>query len=158
MAKIMYDNLNCSSAKEPKLKIDLKGKSIDEIIQIDNNRKEKVKTELKEMRDELRLLNSISEKVKMNTVRIEEKNKQLDDITSKLQDYSYLDNVKFENLKTTLKEYNKIVLYYTLKQSCKNIKNEYDKMIEDERKKIEEDIAKLKAKKFGIELLCDKEL
>ncbi len=158
MAKIMYDNLNCSSAKEPKLKIDLKGKSIDEIIQLDNNRKEKVKRELKEMGDELRLLNSISEKVKMNSVRIEEKNKQLDDITSKLQEYSYLDNVKFENLKTTLKEYNKIVLYYTLKQSCKNIKNEYDKMIEDERKKIEEDIAKWKAKKFGIELLGDKEL
>jgi exonuclease SbcC len=158
MAKIMYDNLNCSSSKEPKLKIDLKGKSIDEIIQIDNNRKEKVKTELKEMRDELRLLNSISEKVKMNTVRIEEKNKQLDDITSKLQEYSYLDTVKFENLKTTLKEYNKIVLYYTLKQSCKNIKNEYDKMVEDERKKIEEDIAKWKAKKFGIDLLSDKEL
>ena len=158
MAKVMYDNLNCSSSKEPKLKIDLKGKTIDEIIQIDNNRKDKVRKELKEMGDELRLLNSISEKVKMNTVRIEEKNKQLDDITSKLQEYSYLDTVKFENLKTTLKEYNKIVLYYTLKQSCKNIKNEYDKMVEDERKKIEEDIAKWKAKKFGIELLSDKEL
>jgi DNA repair exonuclease SbcCD ATPase subunit len=157
--KNMYDSLNCSSAKEPKIKIDLKGKSIDEFIENENKLKDKVKKLLKEKREELSTLSSILEKVKINTVRIEEKNKQLNDIIFKLQDYSYLENgIALDNLKTTLEEYNKISLYYTLKKSCKDLKNEYDKMVEEERKKIEEDISKLKVKKSSINILKDNDL
>jgi DNA repair exonuclease SbcCD ATPase subunit len=159
VVKNMYDSLNCSSAKEPKIKIDLKGKSIDEFIESENKLKEKVKKFLKEKREELSLLLSLLEKIKINTVRIEEKNKQLNDIIFKLQDYSYLENgIALDNLKTTLEEYNKITLYYTLKKSCKDLKNEYDKMVEDEKKKIEEDMGKLKLKKLGLNILKDGEL
>jgi DNA repair exonuclease SbcCD ATPase subunit len=159
VVKNMYDSLNCSSAKEPKIKIDLKGKSIDEFIESENKLKEKVKKFLKEKREELSLLLSLLEKIKINTVRIEEKNKQLNDIIFKLQDYSYLENgIALDNLKATLEEYNKITLYYTLKKSCKDLKNEYDKMVEDEKKKIEEDMAKLKLKKLGLNILKDGEL
>lgn len=159
VVKNMYDSLNCSSAKEPKIKIDLKGKSIDEFIESENKLKEKVKKFLKEKREELSLLLSLLEKIKINTVRIEEKNKQLNDIIFKLQDYSYLENgIALENLKATLEEYNKITLYYTLKKSCKDLKNEYDKMVEDEKKKIEEDMGKLKLKKSSINILKDEEL
>jgi DNA repair exonuclease SbcCD ATPase subunit len=159
VVKNMYDSLNCSSAKEPKIKIDLKGKSIDEFIESENKLKEKVKKFLKEKREELSLLLSLLEKIKINTVRIEEKNKQLNDIIFKLQDYSYLENgIALDNLKATLEEYNKITLYYTLKKSCKDLKNEYDKMVEDEKKKIEEDMGKLKLKKSSINILKDGEL
>jgi len=165
VVKNMYDNLNCSSAKEPKLKIDLKGKTIDEFIESDNKLKEKVKKSLKEKREELGSLTSLLETIKMNSVRIEEKNKQLNDIIFKLQDYSYLENgnlngpgLALENLKTTLEEYNKITLYYSLKKSCKDLKNEYDKMVEEEKKKNEEEISKLKLKKSSIHILKEDEL
>ncbi len=158
VVKNMFDSLNCSSAKEPKLKIDLKGKTIDDLIKSDNKLKEKVKKELKEKRCELTSLLESLEKIKLNGVRIEEKTKQLNDIILKLQDYSYLEGESVKGIKTTLDEYNKIISYYTLKNSCKEIRNEYDKMIEDERKKLEEEIGKLKLKKSSINILNDKDL
>lgn len=158
VVKNMFDTLKCSSAKEPKLKIDLKGKTIDELIKSDNKLKDKVKKELKEKREELSSVISLLEKIKLNGVRVEEKTKQVDDIILKLQDYSYIEGETVKGMKSTLDEYNKIISYYTLKNSCKEIRSEYDKMIEDERKKLEEDITKLKVKKSSINILNDKDL
>lgn len=156
MVKSSYESLNCSSMKEPKIKIDLKGKSITEFMEIENKLRDKVKKTLKEKGNELSKLTADIELFKINSARIEEKTKSLNDISFKLQDYSFVDNI--DPLKETLEEYKKIVLYYSLKKSCKDLKNEYDKMVEDERKKISDDILKLKDKKATITLLSDEEL
>jgi DNA repair exonuclease SbcCD ATPase subunit len=156
MVKASYESLNCSSMKEPKIKIDLKGKSIIEFMEIENKLRDKVKKSLKEKGLELSRLSADIELFKINSARIEEKTKSINDISFKLQDYSFVDNI--EPLKETMEEYKKIVLYYTLKKNCKDLKNEYDKMIEDERKKINEDISKLKDKRSSLTLLNDEEL
>ncbi len=154
--KTNFDSLNCDTMKEPKIKIDLKGKTISEFMETENKLREKVKKSLKEKTLELNRLSGILETYKINSARIDEKIKTVNDISFKLQDYSFVDNI--DPLKETLEEYKKIVSYYTLKKSCKDLKNEYDKMVEDERKRISEDISKLKDKKASITILKDDEL
>lgn len=154
MIKKEYDSI--IPIKEPKLKIDLKGKSIDECVESDNKLKDKVKKTLKEKRIELDTLNSNVEKISVNSVRIEEKDKLLIDLHVKLEEYVIDENI--EDFKEQLKIYNKCNLYYTLKKSCKEVKNEYDKMLEDERKKLQEEIDKTNNKINDIIILSDEEL
>jgi DNA repair exonuclease SbcCD ATPase subunit len=154
MVKNEYDSITL--IKEPKLKIDLKGKSLDECIDSDNKLKDKVKKILKEKRIELETTGNNLEKISVNSVRIEEKEKILTDLTLKLKDY--IEEEDIESLKEDLKIYNKCILYYTLKKSCKDVKNEYDKMLEDERKKLKEDIEKTKMSISQIEVLSENDL
>jgi DNA repair exonuclease SbcCD ATPase subunit len=152
MIKKEFDSI--TPIKEPKLKIDLKGKSVDECIESDNKLKDKVKKILKEKRLELETLGNNLEKISVNSVRIEEKEISLNDLKSK--DYTIEENI--DEFKENLKIYNKCILYYNLKKSCKEIKTEYDKMIEDERRKLQDDIDKTKATISTIELLTEDEL
>ena len=133
MIKKEYDSFS-PFIKEPKLKIDLKGKSIDECIDNDNKLKDKIKKVLKEKRIEIETLGRNLEKISVNSIRIEEKEILLNDLKSK--DYIIEENI--EDFKEELEIYNKCILYYTLKKKCKDVKNEYDKMLEDERKKLQE--------------------
>ena len=128
--------------KEPKIKIDMKGMSPDDFLEGDIKLKEKVRKILKEKRLELSSLSSKLEKTIINSTRLEEKEKLLSSLNLKLLDYNYLIDVDINTLIETLELYEKCVLYYTLKKNCKDVKHEYDKMIEDERKKLQEDIDK----------------
>ena len=152
MIKKEYDNI--TPIKEPKLKIDLKGKSIDECIEGDNKLKDKVKKVLKEKRLELETLGKNLEKISINSVRIEEKEITLNDLKTK--DYTIEENI--DDFKEELEIYNKCILYYTLKKTCKDVKNEYDKMLEDERKKIQEEIDKTNNNISTIVILSEEEL
>jgi DNA repair exonuclease SbcCD ATPase subunit len=152
MIKKEYDNI--TPIKEPKLKIDLKGKSVDECIDSDNKLKDKVKKVLKEKRLELETLGKSLEKISVNSVRIEEKEITLNDLKAK--DYTIEENI--EDFKEELEIYNKCILYYTLKKTCKDVKNEYDKMLEDERKKLQEEIDKTNNNISTIAILTDEEL
>jgi DNA repair exonuclease SbcCD ATPase subunit len=154
MIKKEHDSITI--IKEPKLKIDLKGKSLDECIDSDNKLKDKVKKTLKEKRQELELLGNKLEKISINSVRIEEKEKLLKDLLLKLEEYTEEEDI--EELKEELNLYNKCILYYTLKKSFKDIKSEYDKMFEDERRKLQEDIEKTKKNISQIELLSENDL
>jgi DNA repair exonuclease SbcCD ATPase subunit len=152
MIKKEYDNI--TPIKEPKLKIDLKGKSIDECIEGDNKLKDKVKKVLKEKRLELETLGKNLEKISINSVRIEEKEITLNDLKTK--DYTIEENI--DDFKEELEIYNKCILYYTLKKTCKDVKNEYDKMLEDERKKLQEEIDKTNNNISTIVILSEEEL
>ena len=154
MIKKEHDSITL--IKEPKLKIDLKGKTLDECIDSDNKLKDKVKKTLKEKRQELELLGNNLENISVNSVRIEEKEKLLKDLFFKLEEYTEEEDI--EELKEELKLYNRCILYYTLKKSCKDIKSEYDKMLEDERRKLQEDIEKTKKNISQIEVLSENEL
>jgi DNA repair protein SbcC/Rad50 len=152
MIKKEYDCI--TTIKEPKLKIDLKGKSVDECIEADNKLKDKVKKVLKEKRLEIETLGRNLEKISINSVRIEEKEISLNDLKSK--DYIIEENI--DDFKEELNIYNKCILYYTLKKSCKEIKTEYDKMLEDERKKLQDDIDKTKINISKIDVLSEDEV
>jgi DNA repair exonuclease SbcCD ATPase subunit len=128
--------------KEPKIKIDMKGLHPTEFLENENKLKDKVRKILKEKKLELSTVSNKLEKSVINATRLEEKEKLLTSLTTKLEDYNYLNDVNIITLTDTLSLYEKCILYYTLKKNCKDIKNEYDKMIEDERKKLQEDIDK----------------
>ena len=149
--KADYNSLNCDSVKQPKIKIDLKGKSVEVFLEEEKSLQEKTKRILKEKRGKLSSLLSSLEKIKINSALITEK-------SSLLSRYDYLNEVNIEDINNTLEEYNKCILYYTLKEKRNDLKAEYDKMVSDEEQKVSKEIERVKREIDCIVILKEDEL
>ncbi len=124
--------------KEPKLKIDLKGKDIDETIENDLKLKEKTKKIIKDKKSELEdLKKTLDESVLINEL-IEQQNKNIESIKKRVEEYKNV--LEFKDETDKLQLYSKVLMHYSLSRNFKVAKDEYDKMVEDEKEKNKKDI------------------
>lgn len=128
--------------KEPKIKIDLKGKSIEEFIEDDLKLKEKTKKIIKDKKTELDdLKKTLDESVLTQELLIEQK-KNMEAVNKRVEEYK--DVLEFTDETDKLNLYNKVLIHYSLSRNFKTAKEEYDKMLEDEKEKNKKDILNTK--------------